>query len=98
MSHEVEVLKFYAPWCRPCRVYAKTFEKVTAALAVPTQEIDVEKDVEAKQRYGITQIPTTVVLVDGVEVQRHVGAMLNRDLTTMIQSASQTEKDVAHDR
>ena len=87
----IEVLKFFAPWCKPCRVYGRTFDIVTTNLNVPTRQINIDDDQEAKDTYNVTQIPTTIVLVDGVEKRRHVGVMLNRDLTHMI------EQEAAHD-
>lgn len=89
MSNEeyenIVVLKFFATWCKPCKIYGRTFDLVTDRLGVATRHIDVDKEPHMKERYNVTQIPTTVVLVNGTEKRRHVGTMLNKDLTHMIQ-------------
>ena len=40
-----EVLKFYADWCGPCRIYAKVFEEVSEQLKDKAKfsNINIEK-------------------------------------------------------
>ena len=42
----IKIVKFYADWCGPCRLYAKSFDKVTEELKdqLEVQNINVEKD------------------------------------------------------
>lgn len=65
-----KVIKFYADWCGPCRVYAKTFDKVSEELKEEVEfvNINVEKDTTGLAgQYKVTSIPMTVIIKDGVE-------------------------------
>lgn len=66
----VEVLKFSATWCGPCRVLAQTLKDVEGIT-----NIDIDKDQETPAKYGIRSVPTLVFLKDGVEVHRQSGNM-----------------------
>jgi thioredoxin 1 len=66
----VEVLKFSASWCGPCRVLAQTLKDVEGIT-----NIDIDKDHETPAKYGIRSVPTLVFLKDGVEVHRQSGNM-----------------------
>ena len=66
----VEVLKFSATWCGPCRVLAQTLKDVEGIT-----NIDIDKDRETPVKYGIRSVPTMVFLKDGVEVHRRSGNM-----------------------
>jgi thioredoxin 1 len=66
----IEVLKFSASWCGPCRVLANTLKDVEGITA-----IDIDKDMETARKYGIRSVPTMVFLKDGVEVHRQSGNM-----------------------
>ena len=65
-----KVIKFYADWCGPCRVYAKTFDKVSEELKEDVEfvNINVEKDTTGlAANYKVTSIPMTVIIKDGIE-------------------------------
>ena len=66
----IEVLKFSATWCGPCRVLAQTLKDVEGI-----RNIDIEKEQEISRKYGIRSVPTMVFLKDGVEVHRQSGNM-----------------------
>ena len=63
-----KVIKFYANWCGPCKVYAKTFDKVSEdikaeGLHVEFVNVNVEKDTTGlAAKYKVNGIPTTVVI------------------------------------
>ena len=59
----IEVLKFSASWCGPCRVLAQTLKDVEGITA-----IDIDKDMETARKYGIRSVPTMVFLKNGKEV------------------------------
>lgn len=73
-----QVIKFYANWCGPCRVYGPTFERVKQDLQdiVEFKEIDVEQDEEnLSAEYKVKGIPMTVLVEDGEVKKSQSGRM-----------------------
>jgi thioredoxin 1 len=66
----IEVLKFSATWCGPCRVLAQTLQGVEGIT-----NIDIEKDQDIARLFGIRSVPTMVFIKDGKEVHRKSGNM-----------------------
>jgi thioredoxin 1 len=82
----IKVIKFYADWCGPCRVYAKTFDKVSEELKdqVEFTNVNVEKDTTGlAAEYKVTGIPMTVVVKDG-ETREKTGRMDESTLKNFI--------------
>ena len=67
-----QLLYFSAGWCGPCRQLGPIMEQV--GQEVPVQKIDVDSQPELAQQYGIRNIPTVVLVKDGADVARKVGA------------------------
>jgi thioredoxin 1 len=70
MENNIEVLKFSATWCGPCRVLAQTLKDVEGIT-----NIDVDKDHETSRKYGVRSVPLLVFLKDGVEIHRQSGSI-----------------------
>jgi thioredoxin len=85
----VKVLDFTAAWCGPC----KTLKPVLDALAkeygsrIEIVQIDTEVDPLAAQQYNVRAMPTIVLIRDGKEVGRTVGARPRAFLQGMIDRA-----------
>ncbi len=69
----VEILEFSATWCGPCRTIAPAIERLQAA-GYPFRKIDVDQSPQIAQQHKVTHLPTIVVLRDGQEIGRRVGA------------------------
>jgi thioredoxin 1 len=72
----IQMIDFTAKWCGPC----KQMEPVLHALAkeyaghVELVAVDVDEDPIAAQQYGVRSMPTLVLVRDGREVGRVIGA------------------------
>jgi thioredoxin 1 len=64
----LEVLKFSASWCTPCKVMTATLKD-----AEGVKEIDIDQNRELAIEYNVRSVPTLVFLKDGVEVERTKG-------------------------
>ena len=73
----VELLDFYADWCGPCKVMEPVMEELEKELGdkVKITRIDVDQKQEEASKYGVMSIPTFVILMDGKEVDRFIGAV-----------------------
>ena len=82
-----QVIKFYATWCGPCKVYGPTFERVKQDLQdiIEFKEINVEEDPEnLSGEYKVKGIPMTILLEDGEVKKSQSGRMGEEQLKEFI--------------
>lgn len=68
-----KVIKFWAPWCGPCRMYAPTFDKVAEKYngQVESINVNVDEDQDLARKYNVRSIPHTVLVKqDGTEIAK----------------------------
>lgn len=84
-----KVIKFYATWCGPCKVYSKTWEEVSNQYnsSIEFVDIDIEKDTTGlAAEYKVMSIPHTVVIKDTGEKIQKGGRLTKEQLTELILS------------
>ena len=71
----IELKKFEADWCGPCRMLKPTFQKLeeTFGNSVKFSYINVDESQDEAAKYSIRSIPAVVIVKDGAEVNRLVG-------------------------
>ena len=82
----VELLDFYADWCGPCVEMKPIIEDIEKEMAdtVKITKIDVDQKQEEASKYGVMSIPTYVILKDGKEVDRFIGANSKEDVVSKL--------------
>lgn len=78
----IKLLDFWATWCGPCKFMAPIIEELEQELAgkVEIEKINVDQKQEFTQKNGVMSIPTYIVLKDGKEVSRIIGATSKENL------------------
>jgi thioredoxin 1 len=69
------LLDFYADWCSACKTIAPVVDAIAREREeVAVLKVNVDENRELAERFGIRSIPTLVVLKEGKETERMVGA------------------------
>jgi thioredoxin 1 len=74
---KIIIIDFWAVWCSPCKMFAPIFEKLQQEFYQDFIfiKINVDENPLIAQNFGISSIPTTLLLKDGQTLRKFVGLM-----------------------
>ena len=67
-----QILYFSSTWCGPCRTFKPIIESLQSEISITFYNVDSSPQ-EAAQ-YNVRSVPTVIVVQNGVEIGRLVGA------------------------
>ncbi len=77
-ANEYVLVDFWAPWCGPCMLMKPALAALAEESASPScliVTIDTTTNHEAAKEFSVGGLPTLVLLREGSEIGRHVGAL-----------------------
>jgi thioredoxin len=82
------LVDMWAAWCGPCRMIAPTIEQLAGELAgrVRVAKLNVDENPNTAERFNVRSIPTLLVVKDGREVDRLVGALPREEILRRLQA------------
>lgn len=80
------VIDFYTTWCGPCKMMAPIVEEMAKAYAgkVDFYKVDIDKEQELAQTFGIQSIPTFLFIPVKGKPTMQMGAMPKETLEKMV--------------
>ena len=88
------LIDFWAAWCGPCRMFGPVFERVSGKHPDAVfGKVDTEAQPELAAAFGISSIPTLMVIRDKVALYAQPGALPEQALEQLIAKAREIDMD-----
>ena len=74
-KNKVVLVDFWAEWCAPCKMMAPVLNEVAEELTGNSHvgKVNIEQYQSLAQKFQVRNIPTLILLRNGIEVNRFVG-------------------------
>lgn len=74
-KNRLVLVDFWASWCAPCRMMAPVLNDVSSELSGNSHvgKVNIEQYQSLAQKFQVRNIPTLILLKNGIEVNRFVG-------------------------
>lgn len=84
------IVDFWAEWCGPCRQIAPILDEIANEMEgkVTIAKVNIDKNPETPNKYGVRGIPTLILFKDGQAVSTKVGSLPKSKLVEWINSAA----------
>ncbi len=84
-SEKMVLIDFFATWCGPCKMVSPIVDEIADENEnIKVCKVDVDREPELAQAFGVTSIPTLVVVKGGKITSQAVGYRNKNDILSML--------------
>ncbi len=81
------LLDFYADWCGPCRMVSPLVDEIAEENPqYLVGKINIDKEPELAQSFGVLSIPTLAVMKNGKVIRQSAGAKPKDQILAMLEN------------
>lgn len=83
----VTLVKFWAPWCQPCKKLSPILEELDQEDFVNIITVNADSEPDLLDLVAVRTLPTLVLYLEGIEVDRMIGVKSKQEIKRWIDDA-----------